>query len=546
MLTQILLNTTSRKGLNQFQKNSNDCEKVQLELLRSILSFSQASMFGVLHDFSHTHTAMDFRKRVPVRDYEAFRPWIQRIMQGEKRVLTSQSVQFFNLTSGTTSEPKWIPTPAAEKKAGDELLRRWMLLTLKDNPSMLSGAQLAIPGPAIEGTSPAGIPYGSATGRAYRGMPFFIRKNYAVPDEVFQLKDYDLRYRLIMRFALERKVTAIATPNPMTLVRLARVAEEEGESLIRSIFDGNLGPLGYLGKLRVGKNPSRARALGLILERVGSICLTEAWPELAVIGCWLGGSVGSHAWKLPPIFGNTALRDLGYLASEGRMSMPFENHSTQGILATENCFFEFIPAHADLEFDNPYPINLSDTLLAHELEVGEEYRVIITNRGGLYRYDMNDIVRVTDFYGNTPIIEFLRKGKDVSNLVGEKIHVNQCISAFNSCKMMIQPSNDHFFLVPMSEKPGYTLVIEFDACPNRRKLQELALIYETSICNANVEYATKSKSQRLKPLQILPVAKGTMEQLVLDGFRNGVRDTQHKWRYFRENLPDLVARVSSK
>lgn len=69
------------------------------------------------------------------------------------------------------------------------------------------------------------------------------------------------------------------------------------------------------------------------------------------------------------------------------------------------------------------------TLTCAELDEGENYYIVLTTPGGLYRYDINDVVRVSGFCNQTPLIEFIRKGRDVTNITGEKLHVNQVIQA---------------------------------------------------------------------------------------------------------------------
>jgi hypothetical protein len=93
------------------------------------------------------------------------------------------------------------------------------------------------------------------------------------------------------------------------------------------------------------------------------------------------------------------LRDIGLLASEGRLSIPVDDGTASGVLNVRSHFFEFIPAD---EYGTAHPT----ALRMHQLEVGREYFVLLTNGSGLYRYDLGDRVRVTGIKGQAPMIEF--------------------------------------------------------------------------------------------------------------------------------------------
>ncbi|TMN46198.1 GH3 auxin-responsive promoter family protein, partial [Pseudoalteromonas piscicida] len=107
--------------------------------------------------------------------------------------------------------------------------------------------------------------------------------------------------------------------------------------------------------------------------------------------------------------------DLGYLASEIRGSVPLDLNRGDGVLTIEDNFFEFIRTD---EIDNANP----KTYLADEIELGSQYYLFFTNKAGLYRYNINDIVQVTGFVGNTPKFVFVQKGKGITNITGEKIY----------------------------------------------------------------------------------------------------------------------------
>ena len=119
------------------------------------------------------------------------------------------------------------------------------------------------------------------------------------------------------------------------------------------------------------------------------------------------------------------VRDVGLIASEGRMTIPLADGTPSGVLDITTHYFEFIPEE---EVDSPQPT----VLAAHELRGGQTYFILPTTAYGLYRYHIHDVVRVTGFHNKTPLIEFLSKGSLFANITGEKLseyHVTQAMTA---------------------------------------------------------------------------------------------------------------------
>ena len=415
-----------------FDKATGEPEKIQKQFLLDLLRKNSETGFGREHNFAEIQSEADFRRRVPIRDYEELRPFVDRIIKGEPEVLTKESPFMFTITSGTTGEPKYIPVTRESQAANSRLMRQWIYHAECDHPGVTSQSGVAIVSRAVEGFTASGMPYGSASGVIYKNIPSFIRRAYAIPYLVSEIQDYDERYFLFARFALASRVSFVATPNPSTLLRLARICIDNQDDLIRAIHDGTIGarlkkqPEIHAELMAALKpNPARARQLSAVIADNGFLNLAECWSDLRLIGCWLGGSVGVRSAKLGEIFGAVPRRDLGYLASEGNFTMPVAEGYSSGILALENGYYEFIPEEA---IDSARPSVLS----AYELEAGKRYGILLTTAAGLYRYQINDIVEVTGFYKKTPLVAFVRKSGDMANITGEKMHANHFVQAFQA------------------------------------------------------------------------------------------------------------------
>src|SRR2546422_5672526 len=148
---------------------------------RRLLGDNADTAFGREHAFAAGATPAEFARRVPIGDYEAFRPWVARIVAGERRVLTAETPFMFTATSGTTGEPKLVPVTASWAGVMAALMRLWTVYALRDHPAMLDGHVLAMVSPAVEGVTSGGLPYGAMTGLTFQRLPWPIRRRHAVP-----------------------------------------------------------------------------------------------------------------------------------------------------------------------------------------------------------------------------------------------------------------------------------------------------------------------------------------------------------------------------
>lgn len=511
------------------EKATTNPEPAQTEFLLGLLDENAESRFGKQHNFGAIQSISDFRRNIPIRDYEGFRPYINQIISGERSVLTERDPFMFTLTSGTTDEPKYIPVTKRSQELNSSLMRKWLYRAECDHKGLTAKASVGIVSRAVEGLTASGIPFGSASGVIYKNIPWFIRRAYAVPYAVSEIEDYDERYFVLARFALAQRVSFIATPNPTTLLRLARIVGENCEDLIGAIYDGTLGiKLNGQPKLQaelsslLRPNPQQAWEISAAIDKTGRLRLADCWSDLRMIGCWLGGSVGIQAGKLSAHFGDVPLRDLGYLASEGNFTLPFENDRSSGILAIQNNYYEFI---TEGEIENQNPTILS----AHELEIGKRYEILLTTAAGLYRYKINDIIEVTGFYKCTPVIAFVRKAGEMANITGEKMHVNHIVQAFETVRRRFDLNVEQFRVVPDLENCRYEIFVEikengFLDLPGQQILNAL----DDELQHVNMEYKQKRKSGRLAPPVVFQMKRGWAESGLRRHVADGKRDTQYK------------------
>lgn len=521
---------------HSFDKLTMAPEVVQKDYLLQILNKNNRTEYGAKYNFANIKDEADYRKSVPINGYQELEPYIDKIVNGCKNVLTTETPFMFNQTSGSTDKPKFIPVTDITQKHTALLMRHWLYRTLLDHPSFLDKYIFTIASSANEGYTQNGIPYGSASGLIYNKLPQIIQSSYVLPFIVSDIQNYDLRYYVMERLAVEKDISFICTPNPSTLMKLAEVGIQYQEEIIKSIRNGYLftkpkfelntndAKIVDLINSSLKPNPSREHFLNKVINDNEQLLPCNVWPSLKIIGCWLGGSIGSQADSLSTYYGNVTKRDVGYMASEGSFTLPYEDYTPSGILALQNNYYEFIPE--DLcSNENP------KVLQSHELEVGENYKVIITNESGLYRYDINDTVRVEKFYNNTPVLAFVRKTSDVLNITGEKVHVNQLIMTFKEIEKKFNLKIKQFKVVSNLRNFRYDILLEFGQETAKELLLDSVLpTIDSFLAEINIEYAQKRKSKRLNSPCLHVMVSSWEESIKKQLIESGKRDIQYKWQ----------------
>ncbi|HMF18900.1 MAG TPA: GH3 auxin-responsive promoter family protein, partial [Gemmataceae bacterium] len=477
-----------------------------------ILAFQTDTDFGRQHGFAHIRTLADFRRQLPVAGYEYFEPYLARVRRGELRALLADScVHMFALTSGTTAARKFIPvTPQylADYRRGWNI---WGLKVFRDHPPTKLRPIVQISGDPDECRTEAGTPCGAVTGLTARMQKRLIRWLYCVPACVGKIKDPAAKYYVALRLSVPRRVGMIIAANPSTLINMARAGDQEKESLLRDIRDGTLSTRfdipdevrAALARRLRKKNPERVAELEEIIRRTGTLLPKDYWPKDCIIGNWTGGSVGYYLRHFPQYYGETPVRDVGLIASEGRMTIPVADQTSSGVLDVTSHYFEFIPEE---EIDSPQPT----VLAAHEVEVGKTYFILLTTSYGLYRYNIYDVVRVTGFHNQTPLIEFLSKGSHIANITGEKVSEYHVSGAMADVLRSLNLALSTYSLAPCwdDEQPYYGLFVERGDL-NREQGVLLTEALERRLAEINVEYASKRDSRRLGPIRLELLPPGT-------------------------------------
>lgn len=530
-----------KREVEAFTAASQSPESAQSELLLSILKRNCDSQYGQKHGFAKISSVRDFQNAVPINDYDSLSEYINRAARGEKRQLTTEDPFMFATTSGTAGERKLIPVTRSYMKE----FRRASVVSgfnlLKAYPTVSKGVALSVFSPAEESRTEGNIPCGAISGRLYMEEPKLIKRFISpIPYEVFVIKDYETRYYTLLRLALALPITVIYTLNPSTIVMLGKRLKSHAESLVRDIADGTINPPAPLPETTLAAikpflkpDPKRAQELRKVLAS-GKFDAPSVWPNLSLISCWTKAAAAFYLQDFPQYFGDTPVSDITYGASEGRGTVNLGQE--RQALSIRSHFFEFVRVE-------DWDAGDKRALLCHEVELGESYYILFTTSGGLYRYHINDIVKVVGWYNRVPLLEFLHKGGNISSFTGEKLTESQVTQAMVDTQNDIGIKVKFFTLVPkFRPEPHYELYIECDQENAQISDQKIAESFDQALSKLNIEYEAKRESLRLTPVEVLRLKPATYEEVRKKLVSTGVPDAQIKVSHLnpKEQIRQLI------
>lgn len=508
-----------------------DVAQVQERVLHRILQQNRNTTFGQRHRFAEVNAIADYRRLCPVQGYDSLRPYIDEQENTGRPAITAEAAEFYARTSGTTGAAKLLPvTPTML-----EQIRRQQALAgflqYRACPQAFRGALLGIMGAAEEDQTASGKTIGAISGVMYEMLPWPMKRKFILPSGVFGIKDHLTKYLLILRLALaERDLTYIATANPSTIVLLLELAHTHREELLTGIESGQWPaerplPINVAREVKRELRPDRARATELRARFASKhrLVISDIWPHVALMATWTGGNCRIPLQAIKSQLPERAVTmDLGLLASECRITLTVETDSRSGMPVFTDYFFEFVER---ARWDGKQP----EFLTLDQLEQGSEYYLFVTTTGGLYRYDMNDIVKVAGHRNGVPLIEFLQKGRGVTNITGEKLYEKQVIQA--TADMAAQCSLDIPFFIVLADRIAgrYEFYFELSDAITPDP-QHIANLLDEHFCQQNDEYKQKLASGRLKPLQARQIKSGSATHFRAHMVKRGQKDGQFKVR----------------
>jgi len=440
-------------------KWANNPIETQEKVFRNLISEAAVTQFGKDHDFVSINNYSDFIKRVPVRDYEALKPYIDRVVEGEESILWKGKPIYFAKTSGTTSGSKYIPITKESMPTHIEAARNAILLYIAEtgNSKFVDGKMIFLQGSPVLNKQ-NGIQLGRLSGIVAHYIPKYLQKNRMPSWETNCIEDWETKVNAIVDETLPKNMTIISGIPSWVQMYFEKIQEETGKK-VGDVFK-NFKLFIFGG---VNYEPYRAKFENLIGRKVDSI---ELYPA----------SEGFFA----------------YQDKQGERGMLLQLNS--GI------FYEFIKTDEFFN-ENPKRITIKD------VEVGFNYVMIISTNAGLWAYNIGDTIQFTSTKPYKVIVS--GRIKHFISAFGEHVIGKEVEQAMEEATKGTTIQISEFTVAPKinpkDELPYHEWFVEFESEPEN--LLELAIKLDQSLQQQNSYYFDLIEGKVLQPLKITRVKK---------------------------------------
>jgi hypothetical protein len=459
-IKSILAKPFAKRIAVRIRKRSLNAVKVQDKVLKKLLFQAQHTLFGRDHHFDTITSYEDFKKRVPIRDYEGLKPYIEKVVLGESDVLWKGKPLYFAKTSGTTSGTKYIPLTQESMPMHIKAARNALIMYIAETKKadFLKGKVIFLQGsPELEETN--GIKTGRLSGITAHYVPQYLAKNRMPSWKTNCIDDWETKVEAVIDETINQDMTLIGGIPSWVQMYFERLQRRTGKK-VGEIFP-NFNLFVYGG---VNYEPYRNKFEELIGRKVDTI---ELYP-----------------------------------ASEGFIAYQ-DTQTENGMLLTINdgIFYEFIPA--DEFFDeNPARISLTD------VKIGVNYVIILNTNAGLWGYNIGDTVEFVSLV--PPRIVVTGRIKHFISAFGEHVIGKEVEQAINENTAHTNIRITEFTVAPQinttNELPYHEWFIEFENEPD--DLDEFAQKVDKSLQKQNSYYFDLIEGKVLQRLKITRIESG--------------------------------------
>ncbi|MGY8954837.1 MAG: GH3 auxin-responsive promoter family protein [Flavobacteriales bacterium] len=449
----------ARQIVKKNSKWKKNAVKVQNRLLLSLISQAKNTKFGKDHNFSEISNYSDWKKNIPVRDYEELKIYVQQIIEGEKDVLWPGKPLYFCKTSGTTSGTKYIPIskesmPHHITAARDAILN---YIAETKNTSIVNGKMIFLQG-SPELSKTGDILTGRLSGIVAHHTPSYLKKNQLPSYETNCIEDWENKVDKILEETLNENMSLISGIPPWVQMYFEKLQNRTGK-LIKDIFP-KFDLFIYGG---VNYEPYRQTFEKLIGKKVDGI---ELYP-----------------------------------ASEGFIAYQ-DSQTEKGMLLCVNhgIFYEFIPSE---EFFNKNPTRIS---LA-DVEIGVNYVIILNTDAGLWGYNIGDTIKFVSIDPYRIVVS--GRIKHFTSAFGEHVIAEEVEKSLQETITKIPAQVNEFHVAPQvkpeSGLPYHQWLIEFEKEPEN--MADFSELIDNTLQKHNAYYKDLISGGILKPLLITKINK---------------------------------------
>ncbi len=459
----------ARMRLWRIENWSSHPEAAQREVLQELVTAAQYTEFGRKYNFSKLFTLKEFKKNIPIHEYDDIKPYILRMMDGEENVLWNTPVKWFAKSSGTTSDKsKFIPISEESLhdnhfKASKDVLSNYY----KNFPSsdLLTGKGLVVGGSHQISKVNEEIQYGDLSAVLMQNSPFWGQWIRTPELSVALLDEWEDKIEKLAQVTAGENVTSLAGVPTWTLLLLKRILKIKGKSTIK-----------------------------------------EVWPNLEL---YINGGVSFVPYKeqFDKIIGSKINYLEIYNASEGFVAAQVSPDDDGMLLFTEHgIFYEFMPVE---EYGNKKPL----TVGLKDVVMGKNYALIISTTGGLWRYLIGDTVQFTSL--NPYKIKISGRLKHYMNAFGEEVIVDNTDKAIAIAAGKTDAIVNDYTAAPVyfseHSNGAHEWLIEFEKAPGN--ITAFTYELDNALKELNSDYeAKRHKDIALRLPVIHSLAKGTFNE----------------------------------
>ncbi len=432
----------------------------QERVLRQLLGQAKNTAFGEDHDFAKINSYEEFKSKVPVRDYEELKPYVDRIVAGEKSVLWPGLPLYFAKTSGTTSGAKYIPLTKESMPCHIRAARNALLSYIHEtgNADFVNGKMIFLQGsPILEYKTK--VPTGRLSGIVANYVPNYLQKNRMPSYEVNCIEDWEAKVNAVVEETYHADMRLISGIPSWVQMYFEKLLKKEGKKTVMEVFK-NFSLFVYGG---VNYEPYRSKFEHLIGKSIPSI---ETYP-----------------------------------ASEGFIAYQ-DSQTEKGLLLLldNGIFYEFIPADRFFE-ENPPRLSIA------EVELGVNYVIILNTNAGLWGYNIGDTVK---FVSKEPYrIMVSGRIKHYISAFGEHVIGEEVDRAMQEATKLTGAQIAEFTVAPQVNPieglPYHEWLIEFEKEP--QDLEAFTTILNESMIRQNAYYKDAIVGKVLRSLVITKIEK---------------------------------------
>lgn len=433
----------------------------QENILKSLIKNATQTQFGIDHHFEKIHTQLDFQNYVPLRDYEGFKSYIEKMKDGQANILWKGKPKYFAKTSGTTSGVKYIPI--SEESIQEHIIaaRNALLCYIaeKNNADFVDGKMIFLSG-SPELDTIHGTLVGRLSGIVNHHVPAYLTKNRMPSYETNCIEDWETKLEHIVQETIHQNMTLISGIPPWMQMYFD-VLEDKSKQKIGDLYK-NLSLIVHGG---VAFEPYKKKLFDSIGRKIDTI---ETYP-----------------------------------ASEGFFAYQNAQYE-EGLLLNTNAgmFFEFVPAQ-EIFSEKPTRLPLS------QVELNENYALIVSSNAGLWAYNIGDTVKFVSL--NPYKIIVTGRIKHFISAFGEHVIAEEVEYALMTVAQKYNLGIVEFTVAPyisLNESPSYhEWFVEFENAP--QDIQAFSNEVNQALCEKNIYYQDLIQGNILNSLKMNILPKNT-------------------------------------